>query len=125
MLDSTIKTIIQTHRVWSACVAIIGNNSEARELFAQAVVGKLTAEATFANRGDWSGIHYSVFDIVIREHDKAEDTFKTNASKLCDLLYEAVSINMRELVSRDMVHDVLSAILYKTLYQEPEDIFSE
>lgn len=125
MLDSTIKTIIQTHRVWSACVAIIGNNPEAREMFAQAIVGKLTAEAIYAKGGDWSGIHYSVFDVVLKEHDKAEDAFKSNASRLCDMLYESVSINMRELVSREMIHDILSAILYKALYQEPEDIFSE
>lgn len=125
MLDSTIKTIIQTHRVYAACVAIIGNSDEAKELFAQAIVSKLTADAIYADKGDWSDIHYSVFDIVLKEHDKAEDTFKSNASRLCDKLYDSVSINMRELVSRDMIHDVLSAILYKALYQESEDIFSE
>lgn len=120
MLDSTIKTITQVHSVWSSVKAIVAYNAEANALFTRAVVAKSAVTAIYTEGvGVWTGIPNVAFDNVLKEADKLNDEFRESASKLCDLLHEIV-FEMGEVVSRELVHDVLSALLYRVVYQKWE-----
>ena len=92
MTDSTLKSMLQVHRVWSACVMDIARNPEAGHLFTQANIAKLTDN---------------------------NHTFQESAEALCDLLQTDL-IHFHELVHRDIVKTVLSAMLYKATSTKAE-----
>lgn len=120
MTDSTLKTMTMVHRVWAACVMDITHNPEANRLFTKAVVAKLTENALISDEvGNWAGVPSDAFAGVLSEAEKANHEFQESASALCDMLQTDL-IHSYELVHRDVVKTVLSAILYKVAIRKAE-----
>lgn len=120
MTDSTIKTMTMVHRVWAACVMDITHNPEANRMFTKAVVAKLTENALVSDEvGNWAGVPSDAFNGVMDEAQNANHEFQESASALCDLLQTDL-IHAYELVHRDVVKTVLSAILYKVAVRKAE-----
>lgn len=115
MLDSTIKTIAQVNRAWEIVTFVTAYDSTARGYFINAITARRALESYDKSERSWAKTPAKLVDAFLKEFDSLDREYKDCASNLQAIVYNVMVSQMCETISKDTVHDVLSAFIWQFL----------
>lgn len=115
MLDSTVKTVAQVHRVWEMVAFTVSYDSTARNYFINAITARRALESYEKSERGWGWTLAKLVDSFYSEFDRLDKEYKANAKDLQGIVYNIVTYQMCETIDLDTVHDILAAFIWQFL----------